>query len=551
MNKTGPVQEQKRSNAQPKLAEILHQHAAVNPTELVISSSGLREPRNPGQVDFSQVTTQTAIPIKNLSSSPREIQPKLRVNQPGDAYEQEADRIADLVMRTSLPNDRSEKDCEQMGCEEMIHRRENSSKTQLRVPGVVHEVLGSPGQPLDTETRAFMEPRFGQDFSHVRIHTGPKASQSARSIHAHAYTLGKDIVFGEGKYSPDTSNGRHLLAHELTHVVQQEKRSFQVGEHHQVHRQESNTPEEPVSQDPPQRAETSQEGPLPQMSWARGPSFGSPLELPEEEAARRVNEALDLMGPGLTYVRRPPRSSDLVASADEDSESGVVQTYPDGTIQRDGSSASGSSALANIHGGVVGSIQVCWDCLTGEASLIGWIWAGIGYESRFGWFGGYYFGERIWWTGQLGRWFEPGTCDPQCNREAHGRSESGFGIAGFLPRLHPRQRAVLSQAGLEVGFLLTPHSFCDADLELIALLNLLNYLGPVAPILTRAVDGLNRVITPVHVELEAGIDVSATFHLCKSISGLLAVNRANFCAGGFVGAGIGLSHNKTENHGAT
>jgi hypothetical protein len=77
------------------------------------------------------------------------------------------------------------------------------------------------GQPIDARTRAFMEPRFGFDFRHVRIHTDAAAANAARSINAKAYTLGDSIAFGAGRYLPHTSEGRQLLAHELAHVVQQ------------------------------------------------------------------------------------------------------------------------------------------------------------------------------------------------------------------------------------------------------------------------------------------------------------------------------------------
>jgi Domain of unknown function (DUF4157) len=90
------------------------------------------------------------------------------------------------------------------------------------VPPIVHEVLRSPGQALDAGTRAFMEPRFGFDFSGVRVHTDGRAAVSARAVNAVAYTVGRDVVFGEGMYAPGTSEGKRLLAHELTHVVQQE-----------------------------------------------------------------------------------------------------------------------------------------------------------------------------------------------------------------------------------------------------------------------------------------------------------------------------------------
>jgi uncharacterized protein DUF4157 len=90
-----------------------------------------------------------------------------------------------------------------------------------KVPRIVHEVLRSPGQPLDAETRAFMEPRFGHDFSDVRVHTNSKATESAQAVNALAYTVGRDVVFGAGQYTIETSVGKRLLAHELTHVVQQ------------------------------------------------------------------------------------------------------------------------------------------------------------------------------------------------------------------------------------------------------------------------------------------------------------------------------------------
>jgi hypothetical protein len=88
-------------------------------------------------------------------------------------------------------------------------------------PPVVNQVLNSPGRALDSPTRSFMEPRFGRDFSGVRVHTDSRAAESARAVDAHAYTVGQHIVFGHGKYDPDSRSGRHLLAHELAHTVQQ------------------------------------------------------------------------------------------------------------------------------------------------------------------------------------------------------------------------------------------------------------------------------------------------------------------------------------------
>lgn len=89
-------------------------------------------------------------------------------------------------------------------------------------PPIVHEVLRAPGQPLDVATRAQLEPRFGHDFSQVRVHTDSKAAASAQAVNALAYTVGRSIVFGAGMYATDRPAGRRLLAHELAHTVQQQ-----------------------------------------------------------------------------------------------------------------------------------------------------------------------------------------------------------------------------------------------------------------------------------------------------------------------------------------
>jgi hypothetical protein len=105
------------------------------------------------------------------------------------------------------------------------HRAPGSSRdaaiTSARVPHVVHDVLRASGHRLPDDVRAFMEPRFGLDFSEVRLHTDGEAARSSRAVGARAYTVGSHIVFSTGQFQPDTDAGRRLLAHELTHVVQQ------------------------------------------------------------------------------------------------------------------------------------------------------------------------------------------------------------------------------------------------------------------------------------------------------------------------------------------
>ncbi len=102
----------------------------------------------------------------------------------------------------------------------LLQRQASGTQAFGEVPAIVHEVLNSPGQPLDLFMRASIEPRFGHDFSRVRVHTDAQAAESAKAVNALAYTVGWEIVFGRGRYRPQTREGEKLLAHELTHVVQ-------------------------------------------------------------------------------------------------------------------------------------------------------------------------------------------------------------------------------------------------------------------------------------------------------------------------------------------
>lgn len=102
---------------------------------------------------------------------------------------------------------------------QMLQRKAVNNEELMEVPPIVHEVLNSSGQLLDENTRLFMESRFGHDFSKVRVHTDTKAAESAESVNALAYTVGSNVVFGAGHYSPATKEGKMLLAHELMHVT--------------------------------------------------------------------------------------------------------------------------------------------------------------------------------------------------------------------------------------------------------------------------------------------------------------------------------------------
>jgi hypothetical protein len=98
----------------------------------------------------------------------------------------------------------------------------NAAPVPEEAPPIVHQVLSSPGRPLEAETRALMETRFGYDFSGVRVHADSEAAESARAVNALAYTVGNDLVFSANRYAPHLPGGQRLLAHELTHVMQQQ-----------------------------------------------------------------------------------------------------------------------------------------------------------------------------------------------------------------------------------------------------------------------------------------------------------------------------------------
>jgi hypothetical protein len=153
------------------------------------------------------------------------------VSDPDDAHEREAERIAERVTRASAlavaeaPVTTPAAPALQTRCvecerEDELQRAANGAAPEA-VPPVVHEVLAAPGRPLDVATRAFFEPRFGADFSLVRVHDGTTAVAAAEAVRARAFTVGNDIVFNAGEFATHTDSGRHLLAHELTHVMQQ------------------------------------------------------------------------------------------------------------------------------------------------------------------------------------------------------------------------------------------------------------------------------------------------------------------------------------------
>ncbi len=174
------------------------------------------------------------------------LQTTLAIGKPGDIYEQEADRVAEQVLR--MPEPEVERQVEEEEKElvqpKLVANAENSIQRQVEEEEEEEELLqtkeltghkaeiildlesriqaiGGGSQPMTESERAYFEPRFDRDFSQVRVHADAQAAESARVVNARAYTVGRDVVFGAGQHAPGTSEGRRLMAHELTHVVQQ------------------------------------------------------------------------------------------------------------------------------------------------------------------------------------------------------------------------------------------------------------------------------------------------------------------------------------------
>jgi hypothetical protein len=214
----------------------------------------------------------------------RALQAKLRIGQPGDVYEQEADRVADAVMRMPEPGVQREVEPEEEEEETLqtkplgnqitplvqVQRQEEPEEEEeiLQAKSLAQEItplvqrqvdpeeeeeelqakatsghlsevnsnlesqiqsLKGGGQPLSENDRAFFEPRFGHDFSHVRVHTESSAADTAKSINARAFTLGNHVAMDSGEYHPNSRSGQRLLGHELTHVIQQGSRELTPG----------------------------------------------------------------------------------------------------------------------------------------------------------------------------------------------------------------------------------------------------------------------------------------------------------------------------------
>ena len=184
--------------------------------------------------------TEEVAAIRNTTSISKPLQRKIKVSQPDDSKEKEADEISEKVMRMGDEASQEEADADDEISTKLVSRQEDineedledsdetiaakqSSSGEVSIDNSTSDYINnlSGGEPMREQDQQFFGDRFGADFSNVRIHTDGPAAQSARGINAKAYTKGNNIVFGKGQYQPDTSSGKKLMAHELVHVRQQ------------------------------------------------------------------------------------------------------------------------------------------------------------------------------------------------------------------------------------------------------------------------------------------------------------------------------------------
>jgi len=208
--------------------------AQAAPADLLRHSLPVRT-RAPPESSREDLSQPSGVSIPTIAARLPWIQRKASVSVSEDPLEHEADAVADRVMRMAAPTpigtaapsiQRKCSACEEEDKQKIQTKRTTSASASPSFDaGVATQVAARGGAPLSPGVRSYFEPRFGHDFSQVRVHTDGAAAHAADSIRARAYTLGRDIVFASGAYSPETSAGRHLLAHELTHVVQQQQGS--------------------------------------------------------------------------------------------------------------------------------------------------------------------------------------------------------------------------------------------------------------------------------------------------------------------------------------
>lgn len=225
-----PEARQRRMEDEAAMEFALSRRGGIDIDAIIAKHRQGQEPPEPGGLQLTPgplVRPKPLAPFRNEfrlspSGEPRReeetpLQKKLSIGSSNDPLEAEADRVADRVLARPAATGTAPPRIQRLSTQSSGH----SSGGSDAVPESVHRTLGSSGAALDANVRQDMEARFGQDFGSVRIHTDAPAARSARDVDAHAYTVGSNIVFSAGQYAPGSGEGRRLLAHELTHVVQQ------------------------------------------------------------------------------------------------------------------------------------------------------------------------------------------------------------------------------------------------------------------------------------------------------------------------------------------
>lgn len=210
--------------------QALIQRALADPSQLTAADAAHLQ-RAIGNRALGQLLSN---PSRSRANSAPAIQTKLQVGPANDKYEQEADRVADSVMRSMANPTLQRQAAEQTALlsRRFVQRRSNEEMAQLPGAGPKGGAIAGEfesklqrsrtgGQPVAVGLRTHMERGLGADFGDVRVHTDTQADQLSQAVSARAFTTGRDIFFRQGEYNPDSSNGQRLVAHELTHVVQQ------------------------------------------------------------------------------------------------------------------------------------------------------------------------------------------------------------------------------------------------------------------------------------------------------------------------------------------
>jgi hypothetical protein len=289
------------------------------------------------------------------------VQRKVAVGSVNDPLEAEADRAADQVMHTGTPTlsvntpapelRRRCAACEEENAELTLSRKAAGGapgSARCAAPAVALEAVRSPGAPLEPGVRGFMESRFSHDFGQVRVHADAKATQAAGAVNALAYTVGHDVVFKSGQYAPESERGRHLLAHELAHVVQQEGSASSLQRQAEFESEadtvasdteaEADTSEvhdgdSPVNASP--GTEAAQEGPTLSdvllAEAAPGPSERAPVEsgeaVPTQAGAPQTKDK-----PKATTPKKDPPAKKTITAIDVDQAAQqMTLTWSDGT----------------------------------------------------------------------------------------------------------------------------------------------------------------------------------------------------------------------------